>query len=137
MPAPQARGPRLGETGMIPALRGPFNRQFSPEKYQEFLRALEAAVGTTVEFRVCETPVFLPRELLAELQTAATEIMAQLYTPEYLQASLRAVPAAFRVPNDDEHPVFLAIDFAITLGKDEQPAPRLIELQGFPSLRSP
>ncbi len=119
---------------MIPALREQYNRQFSREKYQKFLHALEAAVGAKVEFRVCETPVFLPRALLAEMQGAAMEIMAQLAAPEYLQASHRAVPLAFRVPKDDAHPVFLAIDFAITIEKDGRLAPRLIELQGFPSL---
>lgn len=119
---------------MIPALRDQFNRQFSQEKYQKFLQALEAAVEARVEFRVCETPVFLPSGLLAELQTASVEIMAQLLTPEYLQISQRAVPPAFRVPNDDEHPIFLATDFAVTLNKEGRLEPRLIELQGFPSL---
>ncbi len=119
---------------MIPKFREQYNGQFSLERYQKFLIALEDAAGAKVEFRVCETPIFLPRDLLAELQAASDEIMAQLSTREYLQASQRAVPGAFRVPNDDAHPIFLAIDFAITIDRRGRLAPRLIELQGFPSL---
>jgi len=119
---------------MIPSLREQYNSRFTQEKYQQFLRALDEAVGIKTGFRVCETPIFLPPDLLSELQLSSQEIMTQLNTPEYLQASHRAVPAAFRVPNDDAHPIFLAIDFAVTVDQNGRLSPRLIELQGFPSL---
>ncbi len=119
---------------MIPALREQYNRRFSLEKYRRFLQALDDAVGMKIEFRVCETPIFVPRELLAELQSASRDLVQQLMAPAYLKESHRAVPEPFRVPNDDDHPVFLAIDFAITLNAAGKLEPRLIELQGFPSL---
>lgn len=119
---------------MVPRLRDDFNRRFSTEKYQKFLRALDDAAGAHVDFRVCETPVFMPAEVRLHLQHAAQELAQQVSRPEYLRASIAAVPEAFRVPNDDDHPLFLAIDFALTQNERGQLEPRLIELQGFPSL---
>lgn len=119
---------------MIPALRSAFNGQFTIEKYKTFLRELDAAVGMKIDFRVCETPVFLPKELLSEMQTAADEIIKQLNTPTYFKESARAVPERYHVPNEAPHPLFLAIDFGITRGESGKLTPKLIELQGFPSL---
>lgn len=119
---------------MITALREAYNRQFSLEKYHSFLQTLDETVGMKVEFRVCETPIFLPAELATDLQAASVVLVQQLMAPAYLRESLRAVPEPFRVPNDDAHPVFLAVDFAITLNAEGRYEPKLIELQGFPSL---
>lgn len=119
---------------MIPSLRAHFNAQFIEAKYQEFLRALDDAAGTKIDFRICETPVFLPKELLQEMQQAAMEIIGQLNTPEYFRESERAVPELYRVPNEDAHPLFVQVDFAITHDENGKLAPKLIELQGFPSL---
>lgn len=119
---------------MVPHLRDDFNRRFSAENYQKFLRELDEAAGAHVNFRVCETPVFMPAEVRLHLQQAALELAQQVSRPEYLRASIAAVPEAFRVPNDDDHPLFLAIDFALTQNDRGQLEPRLIELQGFPSL---
>ncbi len=119
---------------MVPHLRDDFNRRFSAEKYQKFLRDLDQAAGAHVDFRVCETPVFMPANVRLNFQQAAVELAQQVSRPEYLQASIAAVPEAFRVPNDDQHPLFLAIDFALTQNESGQIEPRLIELQGFPSL---
>lgn len=119
---------------MIPSLREQYNAQFTEAKYQAFLRALDEAAGTKIDFRVCETPVFLPKVLLQEMQQAAVEIIGQLNTPDYFRESGRAVPELYRVPNEDAHPLFVQVDFAITRDENGKPAPKLIELQGFPSL---
>lgn len=119
---------------MVPHLRDDFNRRFSAEKYQNFLEELDRAAGAHVDFRVCETPAFMPSNVRLNLQQAALELAQQVSRPEYLRASIAAVPEAFRVPNDDDHPLFLAIDFALTQNETGQLEPRLIELQGFPSL---
>jgi uncharacterized protein (UPF0248 family) len=119
---------------MIPALREQYNAQFTEAKYQTFLRALDDAAGTKIDFRVCETPVFLPSALLQEMQKSAMEIIGQLDTPAYRRESERAVPAFYRVPHDDPHPLFVQVDFAVTVNENGKLAPKLIELQGFPSL---
>ena len=119
---------------MIPSLRVQFNAQYTDAKYQAFLRALDDATGSKIDFRVCETPVFLPKKLLQEMQQSAMEIIGQLNTPDYFRESERAVPELYRVPNEDAHPLFVQVDFAITRDENGKLAPKLIELQGFPSL---
>jgi hypothetical protein len=119
---------------VISHLREKFNANFTETKYQRFLLALNQATGTLVEFRPCETSVFLPDELLAEMEQAAHELIAQLCTPEYLAASIRAIPAAYNAPNEGAHPNFIQVDFAVTLDAESRLKPKLIELQGCASL---
>lgn len=119
---------------MIPELRRQFNANFTATKHQQLLQALDAAVGVPIEFRPCETPVFVPPDLLATMQQAAQEIIAQLDTPEYRAASTRAIPLDFNAPNEGAHPHFIQVDFAVTRAADGRLAPQLIELQGCASL---
>jgi len=120
---------------VIPALRRRYNAAFTQEKYAEYRRRLETQAGCPIEFRLCETPVFLPAELRDEMVAAAGEIWAQLSTPENLRRSLDAVPPELDVPGGGEHPLFAQADFAITReGPGGALAPRLIELQAFASL---
>lgn len=119
---------------MISELRQKFNREFTEEKYQRFLLALDRAVGSKIEFRPCETPVFLPKVFLAEMEQAGKELIAQLATPEYLAASARAVPVEFNAPNEGAHPHFVQVDFAVTRDADGKFQAKLIELQGCASL---
>jgi hypothetical protein len=120
---------------MIPSLRRAYNDAFTPEKYRAYRERLESQAGCPIEFRLCETPVFLPPALVADMVRAATEIWAQLSTPANLHRSLGAVPAALDVPGAGDHPLFAQADFAVTRdGPEGALAPRLIELQAFPSL---
>lgn len=119
---------------MIPELRKKFNASFTPEKYQRLLQLLDQVVGTKIEFRPCETPVFLPKDLLIEMELAGKELIAQLCRPDYLAASSRAVPAEFNAPNEGAHPHFIQVDFALTHDADGRLSPKLIELQGCASL---
>jgi hypothetical protein len=119
---------------VIPHLRAQFNAHFSEVKYQSLLRSLNEATGTQIEFRTCETPVFLPTDLLHEMVQAAHEIIAQLHTPEYLSASTRAIPVKYNAPNEGAHPTFIQVDFALTRAADGSLTPKLIELQGCASL---
>ncbi len=118
---------------MIPELRRAYNAAYSDEQYKAYRRRLEVGAGCPVEFRVAETPVFLPTALREAMVSAAGAIIEQLASPARQRASLAAVPAEFDVPACDDHPRFVQIDFAVTR-EDGRLAPRLIELQGFPSL---
>jgi len=119
---------------VIPELRLRFNSNFTEGKRRRFLQSLDAAVETKIEFRPCETPVFLPGVLLAEMRKSAGEIIGQLCAPEYKAASARAIPAAFNTPNEGARPDFIQVDFAVTRDQSGALAPKLIELQGFASL---
>lgn len=121
---------------MIPDLRRKFNASFTEQKYLSFLQSLDQAVGAKIEFRPCETPVFLPNELMLEMQQAGKELIDQLCAPDYLAASERAIPSEFNTQNEGAHPQFIQVDFAITREADGRLAPKLIELQGCASLYS-
>jgi hypothetical protein len=120
---------------MIPELRQAWNAAFTDERYRALQESLDAEAGLHIPFRICETPIFLPAALTAELMRAASDLLAAVSSPEYLQAAARALPAGYEVPGEDAHTTFLQIDLALA---EETPGgevvPRLIELQGFPSL---
>jgi hypothetical protein len=120
---------------MIPGFRQWFNSSFSPEKYQDFLAGLDRACGTLISFRNSETPCFLPPALVDRMVSAGREMILQLASdPEYLRASQDAVPAEFRVPGATDHPLFVQVDFGLVRGDGGEIEPRLVEIQGFPSL---
>lgn len=119
---------------MIPEIRAAYNAAFTEEKYDRLVRSLDEVTGTEIEFRVCETPVFLPPGLLATMQQASGEIIGQLCTDAYHEASRRSIPTAYDAPGEGVHPDFIQVDFAITRDDNGMLAPKLIELQGCASL---
>jgi len=118
---------------MIPEIRKKFNADFSEKVYQEYLDDLNSVLKYPTDFRVCETPLFLTKDLTSEIIKACDEIVMQLNQQDFFNRSEEAIPAHLKVPNDFEHPPFLQIDFAITKNGDKF-WPKLIELQAFPSL---
>jgi hypothetical protein len=118
---------------MIPEIRKKFNNDFSTKIYQDFLSDLNSVLKYPTDFRVCETPLFLSRELTSELVRACDDIITQIQQNDFIERSKDAVPEHLIVPNDFEHPPFLQLDFAISKN-GEKLLPRLIELQAFPSL---
>ncbi len=119
---------------MIPSLRRSYNAAYTDQKYRQYRTRLEEEAGCPIPFRLAESPVFLPRELLDEMVSASFEIWRQLSQPAALARSRAAVPARFDVPGSDAHPVFAVTDFAVVRASDGRLAPKLIELQAFPTL---
>ena len=119
---------------MVNEIRKKYNSEFTEAKYQAFVDDLNTSAGVKLDFRICETPLFLSKELTVELQAACEEIIRQLDTPEYRAFAEASIPDGLAVPNRLDHPVFLQIDFAICSDSKGGFTPRLIELQGFPSL---
>ncbi len=120
---------------MISSLRKQFNASFTPEKYQAFLRRIDDASGTHVQFRLSETPCFFPKSLLDEMAADGKELIGQLVgNPEYRAKSEESIPAEFRVPNEPEHPMFVQVDFGLVRDASGELRPKLVELQAFPSL---
>jgi hypothetical protein len=120
---------------MIPSLRQQFNDSFTPERYRSFLRRVDEACGTPVQFRLSETPCFFPKPLLGQMASDGQELIRQLVdNPAYLATSDEAVPAEFRVPNEAAHPMFVQVDFGLVRDARGELQPKLVELQAFPSL---
>lgn len=120
---------------MITELRTDFNRRWTAARYAEFLRRLDAKAGAHVEFRCSETPVFLPNDLLDQMVRYGQELYGQLAAnPAYLKAAEATIPKEFRVPGAAPHPLFVQADFGLIRLPDGSLAPRLVEIQGFPSI---
>ena len=120
---------------MIASLRKQFNASFTPEKYQAFLRRIDDACGTHVQFRLSETPCFFPKTLLDDMAAAGRDLVRQLVeSPHYLARSNASIPEEFRVPNEPPHPMFVQVDFGLVRNDAGELQPKLVELQAFPSL---
>ncbi len=119
---------------MHPELRARFNADFTPARYAALVQEAMTAEKWPTDFRISETPIFLTREFTAEVESAANAIVAQLRTPEFARHAATAIPPGLSVPGESAHPIFVQVDFAICADGQGGRTPRLIELQGFPSL---
>ena len=119
---------------MVPSLREEFNRNFTKEKYQAFLDELHAVHPGAVEFRVAETPIFVPRSFKNKLIDACESIVDIIVDPRFKSLTDNAIPANLKVPGENDHTHFIAFDFGICVDEEGEYEPQLIEMQGFPSL---
>jgi hypothetical protein len=96
---------------------------------------VDKSCGAHVDFRVAETPIFLPLALLEEMAEAGAQLTHSLLgSPAYLAAAQDAIPPGYRVCGQTAHPNFLTADFALVRTASGELAPRLVELQAFPSV---
>jgi hypothetical protein len=114
--------------------RKAYNAAFTREMYHRYVAALETRAGARCDFRLAETPVFLTNDLQRALVAAAREIVAQLSRPEAIQRMKAAIPARWEAPGMDALPSMAQVDLAVVRSPDGRLVPKLIELQGFPSL---
>ncbi len=119
---------------MDPQIRKQFNENFTEEKYLAVQETIKAWSGHATNFRVAETPVFIPKALKEKLILACEQITDVICQPNFKALSKDAILAGQFVPGEDEHTTFLQMDFGICIGKDGELTPQLIEVQGFPSL---
>ena len=119
---------------MIPSLRQQFNAAFTPARYQQMLAAMDQDLPGQLDFRIAETPIFVPAALRDKLVAAGEDILAVLMAPDFKERTEAAIPASQRVPHENAHPSLLALDFAVCRDAAGELVPQLIELQGFASL---
>ncbi|MGB7133713.1 MAG: hypothetical protein WBD46_00380, partial [Acidobacteriaceae bacterium] len=120
---------------MLPSLRQDFNHRFRPEAFRSLLHSLDAVARTHVGFPVAETPCFFPQALLGNMARIGADLTLRLVRdPAYLQKSLAAIPEPWRAASQNAHPHFLTADFGLVRESDGSLAPRLVEMQAFPSV---
>jgi uncharacterized protein (UPF0248 family) len=120
---------------MSEELRRQFNAAWTPEKYQTMLANLAADLGEPVPFRLNETPCFFGQDLAARMCDSGTELIRQITdSDEYFRASDACIPAHYRVPNEAPVPMFIQVDYGLIRNAAGALEPRLVEIQGFPSL---
>ncbi|MEO6692455.1 MAG: hypothetical protein ABIO44_08965, partial [Saprospiraceae bacterium] len=102
---------------MIPEIRKKFNTEFSQAVYEKMLDDLDSQFGYKIDFRIAETPIFLPKSFRQEVINAAETILSFVRSDEYLAISHKAIPQGMKVWGETTHPELMAFDFAIC--KDE------------------
>jgi len=119
---------------MVPAIRKEFNKNFTKEKYEAFLDELNSAHPGAIEFRVAETPVFVPKDFTKKMLDACESIVDIIFDPKFKELTKNAIPKHLQVPGENDHSHFIAFDFGICINDAGEYEPQLIEMQGFPTL---
>ncbi len=119
---------------MVPFIRKDFNKNFTKEKYEAFLEELNAVHEEAIEFRVAETPVFVPKDFTKKMLDACESIVDIIVNPKFKELTKNAIPEHLQVPGENHHSHFIAFDFGICINEAGKYEPQLIEMQGFPTL---
>lgn len=119
---------------MVPAIRKDFNNAFTEEKYIHFLQSLNTKHPNAIEFRVAETPIFIPVSFKNKMLDACESIVDVITEPSFKKLTENAIPKQLQVPSENGHSHFIAFDFGICINSNGEIEPQLIEMQGFPSL---
>ncbi|MBL7748411.1 MAG: hypothetical protein JNM19_13325 [Chitinophagaceae bacterium] len=119
---------------MIPAIRKAYNEAFTPAQYEAFLQELNGVHPGAIEFRVAETPIFVPKDFTQKILHACESIIDIIVDPNFKELTKNAVRKELNVPGENGHSHFIAFDFGICINEQGEYEPQLIEMQGFPSL---
>ena len=119
---------------MVPGLRKTFNASFTDQQYEAFLKDLNSKYPVAIAFRLCETPVFADKLFAGKMIEACEHIVDVITDPAFKEMTEAGIPAGERVPNESDHCELFCFDFGVCLNEEGQPEPRLIEMQGFPTL---
>lgn len=118
---------------MVPELRQAFNQNFTQEKFDAFLNEIHSIHGE-IEFRMAETPVFVPKNFLKQMLDACESIIDVIISPGFKNLTDNAIPQNLSVPGENNFPHCIAFDFGVCKNEKGDLEPQLIEMQGFPSL---
>ncbi|MFN8253516.1 MAG: hypothetical protein U0V75_16720 [Ferruginibacter sp.] len=119
---------------MIKAIREQFNSHFSKEKYEAYVKEIDALHPGALDFRNAETPVFVPRGFTEKMLRACDDIVDVITSPKFLEMTERGIPKDAYVPGQNSHSHFIAFDFGVCENEKGELEPQLIEMQGFPTL---
>lgn len=119
---------------MISSVRQAFNNQFTTEKYHAYLQELNSLFPGALEFRVAETPVFIPKDFTRQMTETCESILDLIMDPKFKELTDRAIPANVNVPGEDDFCHFITFDFGVCETEGGKLEPQLIEMQGFPTL---
>src|SRR5690606_2565350 len=104
------------------------------EKYDTFLTKLDSLYPGSIDFRLAETPVFIPKNFGNQMLSVCESIIDLIKNPLFTQLTDMSIPTSDRVPDQSGFPHMIAFDFGVCSNDRNEIEPRLIEMQGFPSL---
>jgi hypothetical protein len=115
-------------------LRDNFNKNFTEEKYSNYMKTIESVSPGALDFRIAETPIFIPKEFTRKMLDACEDIIDIIVAPNFKALTERSIPEDVRVPGDEGHAECMVFDFGICENAAGKYEPQLIEMQGFPTL---
>jgi len=115
-------------------LRDNFNKNFTEEKYSNYMNNIDAVSPGALDFRIAETPIFITKEFTKKMLDACEDIIDIIVAPNFKALTERSIPDDVKVPGDEEHAECMVFDFGICENAAGQYEPQLIEMQGFPTL---
>ncbi|HJS53263.1 MAG TPA: hypothetical protein VJ765_01930, partial [Chitinophagaceae bacterium] len=86
---------------MVPKLRHEFNKNFTKEKYEAFLNELNNIHPGAIEFRVAETPVFIPKDFTKKMMDACESIVDVITEPSFRGLTNNSIHRNLNVPNEN------------------------------------
>jgi hypothetical protein len=119
---------------MIASLRQAFNNEFTTLKYQQFIDNIEKLQPGALDFRIAETPIFIPQDFTKKMLSACEDIIDVIVAPNFNTLTQRSVPHNLNVHNETNYPECIVFDFGVCENEQGAIEPQLIEMQGFPSL---
>jgi hypothetical protein len=119
---------------MVKNLRDAFNAQFTKEKYENYMEEIHAIAEGALDFRNCETPIYINKAFKDKILAACESITDLICSDQFTALTAKAVPPNLKFPNEDKHTQFIAFDFGICENDGGELEPQLIEMQGFPTL---
>lgn len=119
---------------MTISMRHWFNQHFTTAKYQLYCQSLNHYFPGAIPFRIAETPVFIDKAFKNEMIACCESIVDKILAPDFKKITNASLPKDFVIPNESQRADFMVFDFGICEIDNGKIAPRLIEMQGFPSL---
>ena len=119
---------------MQKALREKFNKLFTEEKYDAYMKDVEAISPGALDFRNAETPIFIGKDFTKKMLDACEDIIDVIVAPNFKELTERSIPDDVRVPGNEKHAQCMVFDFGICENENGDLEPQLIEMQGFPTL---
>lgn len=118
---------------MVQELREEYNNNFTAEKFEAFATDLNNAY-VPLQFRVAETPVFVPKNFRDQMLSACESIVDVVLQPDFKELTQNAIPRNLEVKQEDNYPSCITFDFGVCVNDKNELEPQLIEMQAFPTL---
>lgn len=121
------------QINMVEKYRELFNSKFSQDTYQAMLKEIEGEFNYLPTFRIAESPLFISEKLKGQILEGCGQLIDFIKSENFKSLTDKSLLVNYKVPHEDQHTNFLAIDFGICEENGEI-VPKLIEAQGFPSI---
>ena len=93
---------------MIAEYRKKYNTEFNEDYYNKIIDRLNQ-IKFKVEFRVAETPVFVPKDFYLKMQNACESIVDVILQPDFIERTNAAIPKNYTIQNEEVYPIITKV----------------------------